>query len=355
MNVAFRADASTQIGTGHFMRCLTLAEELKNQGANALFLSRNLPLYLSDMLVAKEIEYIPLNNDDITNSIDELAHARWLAVSQAQDAKATVRALSGRNFDWIIVDHYALDFRWESIVRPNVKKIMVIDDLADRSHDCDILLDQNCYLNMQTRYNGKVPVQCQLLLGPHYAILREEFRAVREQIKIRNGDVKKILVFFGGVDQRNYTLKTMAALAAMDVDVSVDVVIGAQHPFVDLIKDACANYGFICHVQTISMAKLMMEADLAIGAGGSASWERCCLGLPAIIVAFAENQIEIASGLASVGACDYLLGELSTSYIQERVRRFLMSPASLQLMSCKAHSLVDGWGAKRVREYLYEK
>jgi UDP-2,4-diacetamido-2,4,6-trideoxy-beta-L-altropyranose hydrolase len=354
MKIAFRTDASNQIGTGHFMRCLTLADELKKQVADICFISRNLPLHLSEMLNTKGMKLIHLSNYDHEDSIDELAHASWLGVSQAQDAKATVKALSGHVYDWVVVDHYALDVRWESIVRPNVKNIMVIDDLADRHHDCDILLDQNYYADMQTRYNGKVPSHCQLLLGPNYALLREEFRALREQVEVRSGEVKKVLVFFGGIDPDNYTLQAIDALAEMDAGLKVDVVIGAQHPFVDMIKDSCARYGFVCYVQTSRMAELMIKADLAIGAGGSASWERCCLGLPAIVISFAENQIEIVSNLTSIGVCDYLLGELSTSYFQERIRHFLITPASLRLMSYKAYSLVDGQGARRVMEYLYE-
>lgn len=181
--------------------------------------------------------------------------------------------MSDRSWDWLVVDHYALDARWESALRASTKQIMVIDDIADRQHDCDVLLDQNFYADMQKRYTGKVSAHCQLLLGPRYALLRDEFRKLREQVKPRNGTVKKILVFFGGVDADNYTGRAIEALAEIGIEgLYVDVVIGAQHSCREQIKSVCAQHGFICHVQTDKMAELMAAADLAIGAGGSATY-----------------------------------------------------------------------------------
>jgi UDP-2,4-diacetamido-2,4,6-trideoxy-beta-L-altropyranose hydrolase len=349
MRVAFRTDASTQIGTGHFMRCLTLAEELKKQDAHICFISRNLPLHLIEMLNKKGIELIALRAHDNSGSVDELAHSSWLCVSQAQDAKATVKGLSGQVYDWMIVDHYALDVRWESIVRPNVKKIMVIDDLADRRHDCDILLDQNYYADMQTRYNGKVSSHCQLLLGPNYALLREEFRALRQQVKVRNGKIKKVLVFFGGVDADNYTFQAIEALAELNAGLQVDVVIGAQHPFKEMIENACVKHGYVCHVQTPYMAKLMADADLAIGAGGTATWERCCLGLPTLTLCLAENQRKQIADAAETGVlyAPKVDSDL-TDTLQLHIKTLLANPALIKLISNSAMKLVDGKGTFRV-------
>ncbi len=354
MKVAFRVDASSQIGTGHFMRCLSLAEALKKQGVDICFISRNLPLHLSDMLDIKRIQLISLSSHDIDASIDELAHAGWLGISQAKDAQDTLKYLSGQVHDWMVVDHYALDLRWESIVRPNVKKIMVIDDLADRHHDCDILLDQNYYADMQTRYKGKVPSHSQLLLGPNYALLREEFRALRQQVKVRNGKVKKVLVFFGGVDADNYTFQAIEALAEVNAGLQVDVVIGAQHPFKEIIEKNCAKYNFVCHVQTPHMAKLMAEVDLSVGAGGSASWERCYLGLPALLIPCADNQVALLKALSSVGACVYKRtpGKLCSRIFKESINQLLNNPLEIQKISEKAFSLVDGMGLNRVTAEL---
>ena len=352
--IAFRVDASNHIGTGHFMRCLTLADELKKRGAQIRFISRNLPTHLSDLLAEKGMEYLSLSTDVAKESIDELVHANWLGTSQAQDAQVTIQALADQSWDWIVVDHYGLDGRWESTVRDSCKKLMVIDDLADRQHDCDVLLDQNYYVDMQTRYIGKVPGNCQLLLGPRYALLREEFRELRKHVKPRTGEVKKILVFFGGVDADNYTGLALTALAEMNTKRHIDVVIGAQHPFREQIHNICLAHGYICHVQTTRMAELMAVADLAIGAGGSSSWERCCLGLPGLLVAVAENQVEIAKALNSIGAC-YYLGEenaVNSDSVKHSINELLVAPDQILSISKQAFSLVDGLGVKRASKAL---
>jgi UDP-2,4-diacetamido-2,4,6-trideoxy-beta-L-altropyranose hydrolase len=347
--IAFRVDASNHIGTGHFMRCLTLADELKKQGVQIRFISRNLPTHLIDILTENGMEYLPLSIDDAKEAADELAHASWLGTSQAQDAQATVKALANHLWDWIVVDHYALDKRWESAVRGSCKKLMVIDDIADRQHDCDVLLDQNYYADMQTRYISKVPPHCQLLLGPRYALLREEFRTLREKVKVRAGDVKKILVFFGGVDADNYTSLAMQALVELNSKQQVDVVIGAQHPNREQIWQACIAYGFICHIQTTRMAELMADADLAIGGGGTATWERCCLGLPTISFCLAENQRKlIADGAAAGLLYAPISGRALLEVIREHVRNLLENPALIKLISDVAMKFVNGKGSLRI-------
>ncbi|MBU1656486.1 MAG: UDP-2,4-diacetamido-2,4,6-trideoxy-beta-L-altropyranose hydrolase [Gammaproteobacteria bacterium] len=351
MKIAIRVDATSQIGTGHFMRCLTLADALKKRGAQIRFVSRRLPEYLRSMLAAKGHDFVPIDGVQNEVALDELAHAHWLGVSQTQEAVDSIQVLSDRTWDWIIADHYALDFRWESMLRQTAKRILVIDDIADRQHDCDMLLDQNYYADMEARYIGMVPAHCQLLLGPRYALLRDEFRQLHEQIKPRNGPVKRVLVFFGGVDADNYTGRAIEALSEIDAPgLHVDVVIGAQHPCREQINTACAQHGFICHVQTDKMAELMATADLAIGAGGSASWERCCLGLPALLVALADNQINIAKALDLFGACIYVgtLKATSVPIMRSEIVSLLSSQDQLKVLSKKAYSLVDGLGVGRV-------
>lgn len=347
--IAFRTDAGAQVGTGHFMRCLTLADELKKHGARIRFISRNLPEHLSNMLNEKGMEYLPLSIDVAKESLDELLHATWLGTSQAQDAQATIQALAYQSWDWVIVDHYALDERWERTVRSNCKKLMVIDDLADRQHDCDVLLDQNYYADMQTRYISKVPTHCQLLLGPRYALLNEDFITLREKVKVRTGDVKKILVFFGGVDAGNYSSLAIQALAELNIRQQVDVVIGSQHPNREQIQQSCIQHGFICHVQTARMAELMADADLAIGAGGTATWERCCLGLPTISFCLAENQRKlIADGSAAGLLYAPISGRTLLEVIRDHLRNLLENPALINLISETAMKFVDGKGSLRV-------
>lgn len=355
MNIAFRVDASNEIGTGHFMRCLTLAAGLKQRGAQSRFVSRHMPEYLRDMLNTKGHEFVPLNSIPSEKTADDGSYARWLGVSQAQDATDTSHALSDQSWDWLVVDHYALDARWETVLRNAVKRILVIDDIADRVHDCDVLLDQNFYADMNARYTGKVPSHCQLLLGPRYALLREEFRHLREQVNPRTGTIKRVLIFFGGVDADNCTGRAIEALVNICVPgLLVDVVIGAQHPCREQIESQCALHGFVCHVQTSRMAELMVAADLAVGAGGSACWERCCLGLPGLIIALADNQIEIGKALDLFGASIYLgsLEITSAPLISRTIIELVNHQTRLAALSEKSYSLVDGQGIDRVCQSL---
>jgi len=354
LGVAFRVDATGQIGTGHFMRCLTLADALRKRGARVRFVSRSLPAYLSDMLESRSIEFAPLGSVAAEAVAGDLAHSSWLGASQARDAQDSAAALADREWDWLVVDHYALDARWESAMRNAAGKIMAIDDIADRRHDCDVLLDQNYYLNMQTRYHGKVPEKCRLLLGPRYAVLREEFRELRARVKPRSGEVRRILMFFGGVDASNYTGLAIEALSGLDIKgVDVDVVIGAQHPHRAEIEQACATRGHACHVQTSLMAELMAAADLAIGAGGSATWERCCLGLPVLSLCTAENQRRQIADAAEAGLIYSLSsdGDL-TSALQLHIGSILGNEPLRKLISKTAMQEVDGLGVNRVATAL---
>ncbi|MFC1831313.1 UDP-2,4-diacetamido-2,4,6-trideoxy-beta-L-altropyranose hydrolase [Thermodesulfobacteriota bacterium] len=348
--VAIRADASSKIGTGHFMRCFALAEFLKQQDIRVCFVSRELPKHLMSMLKSRNFEIASLDNTDNSSTTDNLDHSHWLGASQEYDAQATIELLSDTNWDWLIIDHYAIDFHWESLLRDSVDKIFVIDDIADRKHDCDILLDQNFYSNMESRYIGKVPEHCRLMLGPNYALLREEFRKLRKQTNPRRGPIKRILVFFGGVDFHNFTGLTIQILSNIDsYDIHVDVVIGEQHPCSNEILTACLQHGFHCHVQTNRMAKLMASSDLSIGAGGSASWERCCLGLPALIASVADNQIDIALSLEKIGASIYLGSRKQATKIriQNCIMDLLNDRQKLEVLSKEAYALVDGRGVHR--------
>ena len=355
MKIAFRTDASAEIASGHFMRCVTLADELKKKGAKIRFLSKNLPLHLIKILKQKGFEYVALNICANIEEIDDLAHSSWLGTSQAQDARATIEALADqRLWDWVIVDHYALDGRWETMVHARTKRLMVIDDLADRQHNCEILLDQNFYLDMQSRYIGKIPTQCRLLSGPRYSLLREEFRTLREEVKPHLGDIKRVLVFFGGVDGDDYTSLAIEALAELNSELIVDVVIGIQHPNREKIKNACFKYDYNLHIQTKYIGYLMAEADLAIGAGGSSSWERCCLGLPSLLVALAEHQIDIAKSLDYIGGCIYLgtKNAINSTSIKQAIIRLLDNPGRTAALSRQAFSITDGFGAYRVSQEL---
>lgn len=350
--VAFRVDASPQIGIGHVMRCLTLADVMAAGGATVHFLSRYMPRFLLELVRARghECTVFPATPAD---PVGGLPHADWLGTSQAADAADSLRALDGHAWDCVVVDHYALDAQWETPIRTAASRILVIDDVADRVHDCDLLLDQNVYPDMETRYDAKVPPHCERLIGPGYALLRPEFRRWRARSAPRRGPVERVMVCFGGVDAGDLTQAALGALHGIGATVrTVDVVVGASHPRLEATQAACAAAGYTCHVQSDRMAELMAVADLALGAAGSTSWERCGVGLPAVCVATAHNQVAIAAGLESRGVAVTVPAhhDVSGPDIAAVLAPLLADPARVASMSRAAWNLVDGLGADRVRE-----
>lgn len=293
------------------MRCLTLADSLQASSDDICFVCRSVPPYLRDKLAASDHRLILLPPvpqaaaSDRSAPADTLAHAAWLGASQEQDAAATLAAIAAVGCDWLVVDHYGIDHRWESALREKAKRILVIDDLADRKHNCDALIDQNLYRNMNSRYAGKVPEDCTLFLGPRYAFLRKEFHYQRQQLRTRSGEVHNLLIYFGGVDANNHTLEAIEALLQTNHNLTeVNIVIGAQHPDSNNIQSTCTQHGFNCHVQTSQMAGLMAAADLAIGAGGISAYERLYLRLPSILRPIADNQIEQLECMAAADLCE---------------------------------------------------
>lgn len=348
MKVAIRTDASPQIGTGHFARCLTLADVLKARGAKVVFVARRLTEGCAERLAEGGHQLIGLQGGGAS---DDLQHAGWLGGAQSVDAAQMLDSVEASRWDWVVVDHYALDFRWERLVRGKGRQVMVIDDLADRAHDCDLLLDQNLYLDVRGRYDGLLPSYCTRLLGPRYALLRPEFSRARAIPAVRRDGGLKVLVFFGGVDASDATGRVVTAMhARLGTQVSLTVVIGIAHPRREALVRFCAEAGYPCHVQTRNMASLMADADLCVGASGSATWERCVLGLPAIVVSLALNQRAIAQGVSGAGAA-FFAGE-DDEDMPERVvalvAELINDNARLEQMSAVAKSLVDGRGADRV-------
>jgi UDP-2,4-diacetamido-2,4,6-trideoxy-beta-L-altropyranose hydrolase len=356
VHVAIRTDVSVQIGSGHFMRCLTLADALKQRGAQINFVCRYLPDHLRDMLIAKGHTCALLDSSHSGEASDGLSHARWLGTSQAADAKHTAQALSGRAWDWLVVDHYALDVRWESVLRRTAENIFVIDDIADRQHNCDVLLDQNYYADMDARYKGRVPAHCQLLLGPRYILLREEFQQMRKHAKVRCGPVKQLLVIFGGVDADNYTGCVIDALANLELNhLRVDVVIGLQHPFRERIVSDCLRLGYMCHLQTSRMAELMASADLAIGACGFTSYEFASMQLPAVLIPVTDVQTRVLKGLSKKGIAYplFLKGSDGIAEITAAIRHLIESESHRSSISSACHDFLDANGANRVVDEIY--
>lgn len=356
--IAIRVDASNEIGTGHFMRCLTLADGLKERGAQVCFVSRYLPEHLASILIKKGHALIRLVGGCGRKSDGKLAHSHWLGTSVEIDAQECIRSLGSQSWDWLVVDHYALDARWESKLRQVVGKILVIDDLADRQHDAEVLLDQNLYPDMAQRYVGLLSSGCHALLGPSYALLRREFVEARVRANPRNAGVRKIFIFFGGSDLTNETEKSLMAVAALSgLNISVDVVVGAGNSHHEAIEALCMSMRDVrLYCQVDNMAELMSKADLALGAGGSTTWERCALGLPALVISVAENQIAIANGVDRVGAHRHLglSKNVSVAQLTASIEAVSNEPEILEKMSRAASALVDAKGCERVIKTLRE-
>ncbi len=352
MRIVIRVDASHQIGSGHVMRCLGLANALKGR-AEVTFVVRHLPESLAAVIHGWGHRIAPLPAAPAAH--DEVAHSAWLGVAQADDGQATVQVMKALGpVDWVIVDNFALDWRWQQAVRPHIRRLLVIDDLADRVHDCDVLIDANAYLEGKQRYVGKVPAHATLLLGTRYVLLRDEFVKARSRVKIRSGRVERLLVFFGGMDGNNHTGRLLGVLPSQLMPkIAVDVVIGAQHPERGAIEAACIQSGYRCHVQTPHMAALMAQADLAIGAGGSTVWERCSMGLPSMVFAIADNQIHLTRDAALQGLVESPQVDWSQPItVTTALQALVLNPLARERMSRLGLQMVDGQGMARVLRVL---
>ena len=237
-------------------------------------------------------------------------------------------------------------------MRKQFSRIFVIDDLANRRHDCDILLDQNIY-EQEPPYRNLIPEDAMQLLGPHYVLLRKEFAVLRSEVGIRE-KVENILVFFGGSDPTNETRKALAALDEVMKRsgrlLKVDVVVGSSNPFKENIKLYCDSLMFTFHCQINYMAELMARADLAIGGGGTVTWERYALGLPSICWSIADNQKNNLEVGCNLGALQYL-GEkekVTHEICAVALGKVIRDQEALSHSSVQAMNLVDARGVKRV-------
>ena len=333
------------MGSGHVMRCMTLALALRAKGADVQFVCRQHPGHMMDRLREEgfRVYGLPLVTDEQAQD--------WLGDSLEADAQATVATFEGRP-DWVVVDHYAVDKTWEATVKQHCERLMVIDDLADRKHACDLLLDQNEMINRDARYQGLAPEACKKLLGPRYALLNPLYKQYREQVKAHTGAIKRVLVFFGGGRVVERTLSALQAIGSLDqASLQVDVIVAANQEDMRLVESAVKGQANICvHGRVKSLAYMMMQADLFIGAGGSTSWERSCLGLPSIVVSMAQNQEPICEALDRRGIVFYLGREqnVSTENIAQVLQQLIATPRSVVAAHVASLQLVDGLGVERV-------
>ncbi|QPA30690.1 UDP-2,4-diacetamido-2,4,6-trideoxy-beta-L-altropyranose hydrolase [Thermaerobacillus caldiproteolyticus] len=330
MNILIRTDASVQIGTGHVMRCLTIAHEMWKRGHQITFAMRKLQGHLATVVEKQgfHVEMLQYEGD----------------FQFEKDVKEIRQLFLRQDYDICIIDHYGIDAKWEKIIRPFVKKLIVIDDLANRSHDCDILLDQNVVNNYEHRYDHLVPKYCKKLLGPKYLILREEFTRIRKKISPRKGVVRNLLIFMGGSDPTRETLKVMKAFETFDGSFNhVDVVVGQANPDRETVRTYCEKFGFAYHCQIDYLASLMAKADFSIGAGGSTTWERCYVGLPSSSTIVADNQVEATKMAAQLGVVINLgWHEKVTSQTYEKLlNQIIEQKEPIQKMSMKGLQLTE--------------
>jgi UDP-2,4-diacetamido-2,4,6-trideoxy-beta-L-altropyranose hydrolase len=334
--IFFRVDASEEIGSGHVMRCLTLADKLNSHGADILFICKSLAGDMNSYIRERgyyviEIPEGPLEFEQKVKS--DIADF---------DLKKTLLSIGELRADWLVVDNYRLDAAWERGMRSVSSCVMVIDDLADRNHDCEILLDQNLRKNALQRYRLLVPEACSILTGPSHVLLNPKFTETPQ--RERDGSVRNVLIYFGGNDVTNQAGKAIEALRQIP-ELTVTVILGFSHPhrksiFASTERDTRFYVMDTCQ----DMAGQMAKADLALGTCGISAWERCALGLPTLVTVSAENQREDAETLHELGAVEYLADAeaLEAQDWLDAVNRCRLSPAKVRQMGQAAKKIVAG-------------
>ena len=362
MKVVIRADASIQIGTGHVMRCLTLAEGLKDKSTQVEFICREHEGNMIDYIENRgfQVHAIPVLQKDTGKPLPSklevkniLEHGDWLGSTQEQDAEICHLILNKLVTDWLIVDHYSLDWVWQMRLHDSFQKLMVIDDLADRNHVCDLLLDQT-YGRDANDYKSLVPSRCQVLAGSKYALLRPEFPKWREYSLRRreNPDFKKILITMGGVDKQNITEMVLEELKNCDLPAEIEVIIvmGVTSPYIESVKRKIKSLPFTAEIKSnvTNMAELMANSDVAIGASGTTTWERCCLGLPSIQITVAQNQTVIADYISKAGAAL----SVTVDQLNQLKSRMIILKRQIKDMAKKSAEVTNGSGIIQVLRYL---
>ncbi len=348
MRLLIRADGDARIGGGHVMRCLALAAAAQQAGHSVTFLTATGPGHMAERIAQAGCEVITLPPASVDPDPEGPAHQHWLVAPWRTDAALTAQTIARLQPDWLIWDHYGLDARWVSAARAGspALRVMAIDDLDDRTLGSDLVLDQ-------TRINPG-PRHYQALSGlngPNYALLRPEFAAARPTaLTRRGGAVGRVLIAPGMGDAAGLAPLALAALAD-SADLSVDVVMGRTSASVPAVQNWIATHPDVRLIlDTSDMAGLLTQADLCIGAGGMSSWERCSLGLPAVVVEVADNQHASIAGLVQAGAAIGLtLGQAQAGGLGPAIAQAI---AQAPTMAARAAALCDGQGTGRVLSAL---
>jgi UDP-2,4-diacetamido-2,4,6-trideoxy-beta-L-altropyranose hydrolase len=353
-NVVFRVDSSPEIGGGHLRRCLALASELRARQADIVFVCRNHRGNLNSEVAESGFALRELSSvARITRQASSLSqHADWLAANPEEDAADTLNALVGWGAPHaLVVDHYGVEATWEGLLRKHVPRIIAIDDLADRQHACDVLVDYTPIRLDHGRYAGLVEAGTELLLGSRYALLRSEFSEKHRSPRSRDGSIRSIFVSFGAVDSAGYTLRAAKALrSAVGPAIRLEVVVGKMSPHLSSLKDYCASQpSTTLHVGARDVADVMQQCDVAVISSGVTAFECACIGLPMILAPIVPNQAEVARSLCAIPCALSARGDLDFErQIGELASAMLSQSQLVQELGRNAHELVDGCGAARV-------
>ena len=339
--IIFRVDSGVRIGSGHMFRCITLAKALKNH--NIIFLCKEISLEFRKLCKNNNFQiYYIRKNRSLEKKIDSNL-----------DSKKTIEIIIRKkiNPDLIIIDNYYINNNWEKALKKYVKKIVVIDDFINRKHDCDMIINQNLSKKQIKKYQLSFPENCFKLFGPKFAILRNEFIENRKRVKTRES-IKNILISFGSSDPTNETIKAIRAMKDFQ-KYKIDVVVGTLNRRKNVIKKICSNFNNLkFHLQTDKMALLMRKADISIGAAGTTSWERCCLGLPTIVSILSKDQLIIVENLVTQKTI-INLGFSKDVKEQDYLNTFKsLNNTNLKKMSEKCMKIVDANGSIRVAQQI---
>jgi UDP-2,4-diacetamido-2,4,6-trideoxy-beta-L-altropyranose hydrolase len=346
MNFFFRVDSSRSIGFGHVMRCLVLAEKLRLADANVFFVCKSYEHSLIPKIKNSKFTVITLNN--IPLKFKEKLLSNEL---QIEDARMTIDAIKEFQIDWLIVDNYLLGVEWEIKMREVAKKIMVIDDLAESKHYCDLLLNQNSN-ELELNYKESLNKEFIGLFGPGYSLLRDEFLMLRPKKLEPIAEIKSILIFLSGGDDYGETLKAMRGVWKYKKNVEADVVIGSSNLYASEIKDLCQQYHWNLLVQIDNLAERMANADFVVGSCGVNAWERCALGKPSISVVLASNQKYVSKTLKKYDASE-VIGWFEDASHEEycNIMKKMTKERAFEIAN-NAYNLVDANGANRVSDIL---
>lgn len=372
MHIVFRVDSSTIIGHGHVMRCLTLAQALlrafkTHQQVEKLFIvfiCRSNKGNINQRIIDSGFHLIELPASSQTISADNTNS--WLGTSYQEDALRCIEQIKTlTDISLLVVDHYAIDHHWQSLIKPYCQKMFVIDDLANRQHVCDYLLDQT-YLRNCSDYNALIPEHSAMLLGQQYILLRDEFSALKASATRRrqvymtanNSSTCNILITMGGSDPENLSKKALLAIKKLiqqEIEVTTNVVISSKSKHLNALKQFCqSNTWATLIVDSKNMAELMLTADIAIGACGGTAWERCALGLPCLTTINAENQQLIADNLTTKGAIINLgwHQDVTIDSMSYAIKSLQGNTDKYKKMVSACFDVCDGTGTQKVAQFI---